>query len=124
MISLMKYRKSHRMSRQQLADKCGCSASLIGRLELGATWFSRLDERMQKRIADALGSPVEAFYHDSELNIYTSCKTYKMPLDKLEAMLHEKYGDRIGKPKGSIKKAKSRNPNGRQTSSASCIEKG
>ena len=103
MISLAEYRKKKHLTRQQLADICGCSASTIGRLEFGTTWFSWIDERLQKRIADVLGSPVKAFYHDSEVNIYTSCRTHKMPLDELEKMLHEKYGDKIGTPKGRIK---------------------
>lgn len=104
MISLTKWRKSKKLSMQKLADMCGCNVNLIYRLESGAVFFSNLDENVQKRIADVLGSPVEAFYHDSEVNIYTSCKTHKMPLDELEKMLHDKYGDKIGTPKGRIKR--------------------
>lgn len=107
MRQLEEYRKKKRLTQQELGEMCGCGLNLISRLENGVTLYENLKPDLQERIAKVLRVPVRALYRQTTIREQT-CKTYTMPLDELEKMLKEKYGNKIKKPRGKVGEVKRR----------------
>lgn len=107
MKKIEEYRREKHLTQQELGKMCGCGLNLISRLENGVTLYENLKPDLQERIAKVIGVPVQSLYRQTTVREQT-CKTYTMPRDELEKMLKEKYGDKIGKPRGKIGEVKSR----------------
>ena len=90
-------------TKSEFAKAAGLSVASVSKVEQGQSFIKNMKPEFQDKWAAGLKCKLSELLKPEPQRLKAKCafpcKTYKMDKTKLEKMLHDKYGDKIGEVK-------------------------